>query len=98
MTKLCGLCGQPPARDGIHGAFFGGTADDVDLHHDFDRITVGHRENGTPIKVTCYEAWTTYGMRKELTIKLRPDMVAYVAELMQTMREDSGVAELDCGA
>jgi hypothetical protein len=65
VSETCGLCGEGPSRQGRYGEFFGGSVDGMKLHHDFERITVGHRMNGTPIKVTCYEAFVVYGLRPE---------------------------------
>lgn len=64
MSETCGLCGEGPSRQGRYGEFFGGSVNGQKLHHDFERIPVGRRANGTPIKVTCYEAWTVYGLRR----------------------------------
>jgi hypothetical protein len=105
VNETCGLCGEGPSRSGRYGAFFGGRSGDVDLHHDFERIEVGRRANGTPIKVTCYEAWTVYGLRRiargvygsdqapEKVINLRPEDVEPIRALIAELR-----AERDCGA
>jgi hypothetical protein len=61
MSGRCGLCGEGPGPRG----FFGGNADGLSLHHDDDRQVVGRRTDGSEIRVTCYEAWTTYKRRPE---------------------------------
>jgi hypothetical protein len=92
--RVCALCGEPPGH--LYGAFFGASVGNLDLHHDWDRITVGERDNGTPIKVTCYEAYTTYRVRRSITIKLDPEDVPGVANLLRSLRDDAD--ERDCGA
>lgn len=64
MNETCVLCGKGPiwATDDGHG-FFGAVVPEGRIHHHYDTQVVGRRDNGTPIKVTCYEAWTVYGQR-----------------------------------
>jgi hypothetical protein len=66
--RVCALCGEPPGH--LYGTFFGANVDGLDLHHDFDRIIVGYRTDRTPIKVTCYHAWTVWGIRPRDHVEL----------------------------